>query len=783
MAQPLKQCPRTAKVAWCPTPASPSLLALGSSANSAAGSFGNDGGEGATLDFVSFDPAKPGNQMEVIASVKPERGLKFASMSWGKVSREGFPNGVLAGGLQEGVVSLWNPYAILKSKGADPGLVYSGKIHSGTVNCVEFNPFKPNLMATAGADSEVNILDISNIQQPELYKPSANNKHAGSEVLCCAWNRGVPHILCSSSNTGATVVWDLRKKAEVLTFQDPGGRQRCADVAWHPEVPTQLIVAYDDDQQPSMQMWDLRHAQYPFKETAGHSKGILSVDWNIMDPNLLVSCGKDNKIITWNIGSGTLEPHGEMTAQQWNFDVKWSPHKPGVISAASINGLVSIYSVQGQQSASAKYCPKWYKKSCGVAMGFGGRVLSFGLNKSAAAITGDAAAATTSFCHSLVVPNEPELIPEADAFETWISERKLQEYCHDKTRRGGGSTDQGLMWEMMGCQFDETGRQRVPALLGFDQDQVMQKAEQYLGQKPGKTLGQSAEEEVEKKQSGQPQAAPEPAAPAVSAEEAANIFDMLSAETEAQKIQQEQEAAQIAMKAALDAKAAADSPSGSKKVDWSTGPEAIIKQSLLVGNLTAAVECCFKNNRMAEGLLLASGGGNQLWTRARDEYLRIMGDSFLTTVGNIMTNDFDKLVASSNLNTWKETLAVLATYSGDKYQPLCEQLAARLENEVRDMLSAVICYICAGNFPKTVSIWANTRMGAQGSQKRTLQDLVEKMAVLQGATKFGQADPLFNSKLTQYAEILANSGRLTAAMRLLCLLQPDPSSSFLRDRI
>jgi protein transport protein SEC31 len=251
------------------------LLALGSSASSAAGSFGNDGAEGATLDFVSFDPAKPGNQMEVIASVQPERGLKFASMSWGKVSREGFPNGVLAGGLQEGVVSLWNPYAIVKSKGADPGLVYSGKIHSGTVNCVEFNPFKPNLMATAGADSEVNILDIGNIQQPELYKPSANNKHAGSEVLCCAWNRGVPHILCSSSNTGATVVWDLRKKAEVLTFQDPGGRQRCADVAWHPEVPTQLIVAYDDDQQPSMQMWDLRHAQYPFKETQGHSKGVL----------------------------------------------------------------------------------------------------------------------------------------------------------------------------------------------------------------------------------------------------------------------------------------------------------------------------------------------------------------------------------------------------------------------------------------------------------------------------------------------------------------------------
>merc|ERR1719261_757770 len=93
--------------------------------------------------------------------------------------------------------------------------------------------------------------------------------------------------------------------------------------------------------------------------------------------------------------------------------------------------------------------------------------------------------------------------------------------------------------------------------------------------------------------------------------------------------------------------------------DWSSGPEALIKKSLLIGNLAAAVECCFKSGRMAEALLLASGGGTQLWTRARDEYLRLQGDPFLKLVGNIMTNDFEKLVQGSDLNNWMETPAIL----------------------------------------------------------------------------------------------------------------------------
>merc|ERR1711976_429986 len=141
--------------------------------------------------------------------------------------------------------------------------------------------------------------------------------------------------------------------------------------------------------------------------------------------------------------------------------------------------------MQGSQNAANKYCPAWYKKPCGVAFGFGGKMLSFGKKKADAA-TGVDTASNSSFLHSLVVPNEPEVVPSADAFEQWIAERKLRDYCLDKTRRCVDNEHDALMWELMGTQFEDegTGRLKLPALLGFDQDQIVQQAEKFLGKRP-----------------------------------------------------------------------------------------------------------------------------------------------------------------------------------------------------------------------------------------------------------------------------------------------------------
>jgi protein transport protein SEC31 len=187
------------------------------------------GGGGASmdpsLDIVNFDPAKPAPDMDVMASMRTEGGRKFSCLAWGTAGTEtgACPYGMVAGGLESGIVSLWNPAGILKGDGS--GLIHSVQVHNGAVNCVEFNPLKPNLMASCGADSEVKIISLDDPTNPKMFAPSNNpSTHVGSEVLCCAWNRKLNHILCSCSDKGSTVVWDLKMMKEVINFKDPANR-------------------------------------------------------------------------------------------------------------------------------------------------------------------------------------------------------------------------------------------------------------------------------------------------------------------------------------------------------------------------------------------------------------------------------------------------------------------------------------------------------------------------------------------------------------------------------
>ena len=79
-------------------------------------------------------------------------------------------------------------------------------------------------------------------------------------------------------------------------------------------------------------------------------RGVLSVAWCPQDPDLLLSCAKDNRILVWNPNSNV--PGGEVvfelpTSSQWSFDVQFCPRNPAVISSSSFDGHVSIYSLMG----------------------------------------------------------------------------------------------------------------------------------------------------------------------------------------------------------------------------------------------------------------------------------------------------------------------------------------------------------------------------------------------------------------------------------------------------
>ena len=71
--------------------------------------------------------------------------------------------GIIAAGMQNGSIVLWDVNSIVKKKTGKLGqdnYLSSMNIHDGvSVNAIEFNPNKPNLLASGG--KEVFIQDLS----------------------------------------------------------------------------------------------------------------------------------------------------------------------------------------------------------------------------------------------------------------------------------------------------------------------------------------------------------------------------------------------------------------------------------------------------------------------------------------------------------------------------------------------------------------------------------------------------------------------------------------------
>jgi len=324
--------------------------------------------------------------------------------------------------MHDGVVTLWDSKKILdgtfnmNSLKMGRGCVSANKIdkeYSEPINSIEFNPHKKNLLA-AGC-KEVLIQDIaSNIKSPTVFKAGSPNYHEGSSITSISWNRIVPHILASSSENGKICVWDLKMSKPIFTFTEPtaqssglddyfGGsdqakppveQKKQTQMMWNPEIPTQFVVANDDDQNPTINVWDLRNPDYPVATYNDiHYNGILSFSWCISDAALVASTGKDNRTVITNFKTG--ERVLEFPTQKTFKKIKWSDNLHGKLAGMDDEGNVSVLSLEpeglfsnpGRQyatpciSAATKqpYMPKWkVPKKSGAKFGFGNKLVTFG---------------------------------------------------------------------------------------------------------------------------------------------------------------------------------------------------------------------------------------------------------------------------------------------------------------------------------------------------------------------------------------------------------------------
>jgi len=524
---------KACNVAWSPLKSCPDLIALGTKDSGGVG-FEDYGG---VLDLYNLNLG--GSAPILLKTVKTAN--RFGSLAWSDI-------GFIVGGMTDGNLCLWKYNDLLLDNGGSDQPT-NLKVHNAEIKSLEFHPLAPHKLASGSSDGQVVILDLS--QSPpttEILPPSSN-----VEVTKIAWNTQVEHIIAVAHADGLVCVWDLKQMKPWCQLRSP---ESISDIEWNPTRGLHLVTASSDDRNPIIKLWDLRSStSMPLATLSGHSQGILSIDWCPHDESLLLSAGKDNRTILWDLftlkpiadvpnDSETLNQPVDQTlvensastiygsaavAQQKRYHVQWSPLKRGVLVTCSLDRKVQAHSVNGLVTKCGRP-PKWLKPRSGVTCGFGGSVISFGITDKRVKI--------------YTAVEQPNLLQASQVFEESKS-MATTDYCSQAAAKSVLPSDKNI-WSFMNVIFQANARSELVQHLGFSPDAI-QRAATDFSEKDDVTDGVSQMSLNEK--------------------------------------------------------------------PMSAGAEKAIQDALVVGNFEAAVECCFRTGNLADALILASCGGADLWQK------------------------------------------------------------------------------------------------------------------------------------------------------------------------
>tara|TARA_Y100001954_G_scaffold207869_1_gene231743 strand:+ start:555 stop:4292 length:3738 start_codon:yes stop_codon:yes gene_type:complete len=745
----------------------------------------------ACLEIFSTDYASMETEMESVGRAVPSTE-RFHRLVWGcgGAASEETRLGLIAGGLVDGTVNVYNPAKIVD--GATSGAIVTKLAkHQGAVRGLDFNSFSPNLLASGAEDGELCIWDLASPTKPSLYpalKSTTGGPTAG-EVSYLGWNHKVQHILASSSLNGTTVVWDLKRQRPVISFTDPNSRRRCSALQWNPEVATQLIVASDDDRSCSLQVWDLRNSISPAREFVAHSKGVLAMAWNLQDPSLLLTCGKDNRTLCWDTEAG--EVISELPASaNWNFDVQWSKTSPGILSTSSFDGKVTLHNMQQagatqqgstnahgvssdfselahQQSSGPKVpmkrAPNWLKRPCGATFGFGGKLVAHGATiKGGAPVSpsGISVISVKSESTAGVVVKEDSADFE-EAIKSGNPEQMI-EFCETKKRRAVGDDQEA--WAFMSILFANNARQEMLRHLEFGD--ALEAREKSLAEMSLNDGGDASEDTATSGPTS-------PALPPVEDNDA--FFDNLGDEAGSRP---------PPPKPASPKMIPSPKKPNAPKAPPPTAADFEIQRALIVGDYKAAVRACEKAERYADGLILAAAGGPELWAEAQAAHIARVPRPYMQVAAAVVGKNLSNLVKARPVSAWRETLAMLCTYApSEEWGPLAEVLAESLASS-GDHNAAMLCYICAGNVDASIKYWLAS-LPSRNFTPKDLYNIVEKAVIMSRAAGQTESTQGFNSLITNYAEMLSSQGDLDSALDYLGMVPGNPSEELtvLRNRI
>lgn len=517
----------------------------------------------------------------------------------------------------------------------------------------------------------------------------------------------------------------------------------------------------------------------------------MSLAWCHQDNDLLLSCGKDNRLICWNPQTG--DSHGEFSVStNWTFQTRWNPRNPNIIATASFDGKIEVQSIQATMSeADVKserrkqlsddqdffnmaqvqphgssfvlpYAPKWMKRPCGAAFGFGGKILSFGLSRN----TGNLGSSTIRISQFII---DYEVSAYTEAFEKALVLKDLKEICKLRIKEAADTFEKSD-WTTIEALTLKNPRKEIIEYLGFSGD-IDPAKESVNATEPG---GSSSGKKI----------APND----TTSNRLSTFFD----NPEAGNFLSNLEASQGAI---------TNNPFQLSS-DSETEAQKQITRALLLGQFDKALDISLRDGNLSDAFMIAICGGEACIQKVQKAYFGQKKDrpNYLRLLASVVSKNLWDVVYNADLSGWKEVMIVLCTYAGaEEFTDLCEALGDRLEGETKASgtmnsvrKDASFCYLAGSKLEKVITIWISDLEKQNDSAQinypnqsnfslyaRSLQNFIEKVTVFRGVTHFHDDDQLASSnwKLTslydkyiEYADMVASYGQLHIAERYLTLV-------------
>jgi len=213
-------------------------------------------------------------------------------------------------------------------------------------------------------------------------------------------------------------------------------------------------------------------------------------------------------------------------------------------------------------------------------------------------------------------------------------------------------------------------------------------------------------------------------------------------------------------------------------INTEQGVDGLICRAMLLGQFDTVVELCLKAGRMADALAVAMAGGRELFQRTQQEYFKQAKSPSAALLCCIISQQWEQLVDTVQLDNWREALAILLSYAKPtEFNTLCDKLAARLVAAGGRDVEAAQCYVCSGNVTELLHCWEQGNTPATPLQ---LQDLMEKIMCLQSTSSVNtplSGDTVVKNVL-QYSKLLAGQGKLANALTYINATGQDVAKEF-----